>query len=263
MRKIILAFILGVIVGSGVFLVPKTLTRTPKTIGQMFVGRQDVYYAGYPGDVIELHVYWIKKRGNMSAVYSIRDLPKCLNLLAIVPSHEAVSGEVEKEKFIILLQLKGEGKCTADAKFVLRSGNVEVSMPIRIVAYGVKKGSKLRVYTSKVAEIGSEGDLNGSILEYEIYNPTNSSVYIRDVKIELPGIRIVNFSPIQIPPKTSRILTFILKDDRPIKTDIVLIRPLLLYSIGNETLEMPLEEYRFEIIPDYTDILGNTQVVVK
>ncbi|RLF87631.1 hypothetical protein DRN82_07560 [Thermococci archaeon] len=268
MRKVIFAFILGMIVGSGVFLVPKTITKSPEINGQMFIGRQDIYYAGYPGDVIELHVYWIRKMGNMSAVYGVRDLPKCLNLLTIVPSHDIIGEGIEEYKFIILLQLRKEGKCIADdAKFVLRSGNIEVKIPMRIVAYGVKESGKLRVDTSKVAEIGSEGKLDGSRLEYEIYNPTNSTVYIKGVRVEIPGIRVVDFSPFEIPPKTSRVLTFALKDERSTKTNIVFIRPLLLYTIDSKTIEMPLGEYRFEIIPSYNDVIrllsDKTLVIVK
>ncbi|AEC52307.1 hypothetical protein PNA2_1392 [Pyrococcus sp. NA2] len=217
----------------------------------VFISNYEGYVAGYVNDTIVLTVYWLRSYDNFGGVYGVRNLPDCLEVEGIDTSSIDTNSKVRVESISILLRLKKAGKCTLkNAYLEIRQGNFTRKASLGEIEFTILNPSErnLKVIASIEASIGSEPAVPK--LMYTILNPLNESVEIVNVTFRVPGLKVLDFEPKEIPPGKTANLTVIIENTSELN-ELYIIKPLLIYKIGRreEIEEMPLEVFHYAQLP--------------
>lgn len=278
-RRVILAFLtLLLIFASFMYFERDKNTTVPP--GELFISQYRGYVAGYVNDTVRLDVYWIKSGSpNFSGVFGVRNLPPCLSTDGITGGEMVHFKNSEiKEQTIsvnltgtgysknpgiyehtvsVNLKLRTPGRCIMDGTYLMiQRGNNIKRLPLGNITFEIYRKPThppLKIPSYIAASIGPEP--SRPMLQYTLHNPFNESVEILDVVFEVPGLRVSKLQAPLIPPGGEANLTVITENTTRIGR-LYIIRPIIIYKIGDQRYSMPAEAFYYATVPDEKEVLS-------
>ena len=220
--------------------------------GEVFISNYTGYVAGYVNETIVLTVYWLKT-GNVdfSGTIGVRNLPPCVEAGGIDLSTDSTSSRVKRATISVALRLKKAGRCVMDNAYLeVRQDNLIRKVSLGSVEFEVMKPPEekvLRVPSAVEASIGPKPSIPR--LMYTISNPLNETVEIINVSFSVPGLKVSSFGPRVIAPGETVNFTVTTTNTSELN-DLYVIKPLIVYRIGDETRVMPLGAFYYATLPD-------------
>ncbi|CAB50406.1 hypothetical protein [Pyrococcus abyssi] len=220
--------------------------------GEIFISNYTGYVAGYVNETVSLTVYWLKiGSSNFSGAIGIRNLPPCLESKGIDLDVYCTNSRVKIETITVTLRLKKIGRCIMDNAYLeVWQGNSLKKVPLGSIEFEIIKPAEergLKILSHIGALIGPEPSVPR--LMYTILNPFNETVEILNVTFNVPGLKVSSFEPKVIGPGESVNFTVRIVNTSKLN-DLYVIKPLIVYQMGNKTNIMPLEVFYHATIPD-------------
>lgn len=141
---------------------------------------------------------------------------------------------------IVTLRLKEPGHCVMDKAYVIIwRNNATKKAPLGTIEFDIlepSEGKTLDIPAYVEAVVGPTPGVPR--LMYTISNPFNETVDIVNVSFRVPGIKIIDSGPREIPPKGIVNFTVTLTNiSKP--NDLYVIKPLIVYRVREKRYSMP------------------------
>ncbi|AFK21612.1 hypothetical protein [Pyrococcus sp. ST04] len=226
---------------------------------ELFISNITGYVAGYLNETISLNVYWIKVGDtDFNATIGVRGLPSCLGAdgVSLTGDYDYANSEIKEIVVSVKVTLKESGHCIMkDAYLEIKEGNQTKKVSLGNVEFEIleptnKKSLKIKSYIG--GSVGPEPSI--PTLMYTLFNPFNESVEILNVTFDIPGLQISNFKPREIPPGKTVNLTITLVNTTELG-NLYVIKPLIVYRVGEEIQVIPAETYYYATIPGENTLL--------
>lgn len=228
--------------------------------GELFISRYQGYVAGYVDDTVRLDIYWIKTgNNNFSGVFGVRNLPPCLSVdgITLMETVYFKNSKINEQTISVRLKLKTPGRCIMnDTYLIVQKGDIIKRIPLGNVTFEIYRKPdypSLRIPKYIIGSIGPEP--SSPMLQYTLYNPFNDSVKILDVIFEVPGLKVLKLQASVIPPHEEANLTIITENTREM-AELYIIRPLIVYEVGNQKYFMPAKAFYYATIPSENKLLS-------
>ena len=227
--------------------------------GELFISNITGYVAGYLNETISLNVYWIKVGDtDFSATIGVGGLSPCLDAdgVSLTGDDGYADSEIKEMVVSVRLTLKKPGRCVMrNAYLEIQQDNFTKRVPLGRVEFNIlepMEGKSLKIKSYIGGSVGPEPSV--PTLMYSLLNPFNESVEILNVTFDIPGLQISNFEPKEIPAGKTVNITVTIANTTELG-DLYVIRPLIIYRVGEETRVMPAETYHYATIPDEKTVL--------
>lgn len=132
---------------------------------------------------------------------------------------------------------------------VIWRNNITKKIPMGIIEFNILEASEEKTLTIPAyveAFVGSNSLVPR--LMYTISNPFEEAVEIVNVSFRVPGLRIVDFEPREIPPRGVVNFTVTLTNTTKLN-NLYIIKPLIVYKVGKEEYRMPAPPCYYITLP--------------